>query len=209
MPKFIPVIFAEIIALLCSLPAWSHPVILDVDFKLMDCNLNPIPNIPVSLVFGSKKYWQHPGVGRRFNTNKNGESRFTARVELDKIWHKIPSNYLDNMSSFPHKVEHIMVGAVMEYTSKEAMYVVDIVSLPVWTSMQDKYWVYLADRKGNFTHPVSPQDYGKFRPDPVCVWTGWEPYNCILIKSKHNSDHWTLKVAFKRTPPPIPTPKPN
>jgi hypothetical protein len=189
----------------CS-AAGAETTTLDVHFKLTDIDYKPLPNVPVRLIFGCDNDWQSKDAGRKFATDEKGEAHFTADVVLDKRWRKIPTNFVDSLMSVPHPREHLLAGAALDYMGFNAIYAVDIVCLPGGTTMQDNFTLYAADASGNFTREVDPRNYASLRPDlgrVVLRGPGYEPWDYSLLPTE-DSKHWTLKLAFKKSPPPIP-----
>jgi len=186
----------------------AQTIDLDVSFKLTDIDYKPLANVPVRLVFGSDKDWQNKDAGYKFTTDAKGEATLQTKVILDKVFRKIPTNYIDSLFSLPLPRQHLIAAAELEYMNLPALYAVDIVCLPGGTTMQDDFYLYSRDQDGNFSRRVQPREYGTLRPDLVgyvLQGPGYEPwdYSLLPFESDPPGQHWGLKLAFKRSKAPV------
>jgi hypothetical protein len=188
--------------------AWGQPVTLDVAFKLTDLEYHPLANVPVRLVFGSDADWQGPKAGNRIVTDAKGEARLTANVTLDKRLRKYPTNFWTTLGSLPQTTDHLAVGAELDFADFHWLYVVDLFRFPNTDTMSDGVSVYTADAKGRF---VDKADYDgkawKMRDLKGLVLThpGYDIGDFMLAPDPTDSSgkHWTLKLAFRKAPPPV------
>lgn len=200
----------NLLALAIGSSAFGQAVTLDVSFKLTDIDYKPLPGVPVRLVFACDKDWQSPKSGYRFQTDDKGEAHLTANVTLDKRLRRIPTNFVDSLLSTPKPMDHLSMGAELSYMDFPALYMVDVLLLPDRsTAMQDSFFLYTADQSGNFSHKVWPREYHSVRPDlknVVLRGPGFEPWDYMLqpVPDDATGRKWALKLAFKKTPPPIP-----
>ena len=187
----------------------KDPVALDVHFKLTDLEYQPIANAPVRITFGSDPRWQAPDSGERFVTDANGEHRFTARVTIDKLARKLPTNFLDSLFSRAKMTDHVMAATELEYATYHWLYTVDVCRFPGGDPvMLDATAVYTRDASGAFSNKAEVDAGGWRMADLnglVLTTPGHEPWDYSLQPDEGDAAQrqWTLKLSFKRSPPPI------
>jgi hypothetical protein len=185
------------------------PVALNVHFTLTDLDYKPIPDVAVRVTFGSDPRWQSADSGERFVTDANGEHRFTASVVIDKLARKLPTNFLDSVFSRSKLTDHLMVATELEYATYHWLYTVDLYRFPGGDPvMLDGTAVYTRDATGAFTSKAH-LDEGGWRMAElnglVLTTPGHEPWDYSLQPDDGDpaQQKWTLKLSFKRSPPPI------
>jgi hypothetical protein len=183
-------------------------VSLAVRFKLTDLDGKPIPKTDVRIVFGSDKNWQDANAGQRFVTDANGEHRFTASVVLDRQMKKLPTNYIESLKSAPRPMDHLLVGAELEYATIRWLYALDLFHIPPGDSMLSDRTVWIRDPRGNFTRQPKQDRNGFHLPEMgglVLTGLGHEPSDFALKPddTDPSGGRWTLTLGFKRHPEPI------
>ena len=202
------------LAALCAAP--SPPVVrdeaplvpLDVQFKLTDLDYKPIPGVPVRMAFGPDPAWQAPEAGTRFTTDAAGEFRFTASAAPDEQAKKMPTNFRDSLTARPQPTDHLRIATELPYMTFRWVYVVDL-----WRFrnggdiLNDGVTVYTPDEGGRFTRKAKRIDGGWLMADLkglVLTTLGHEPWDFQLEPSADpKSPGWSLRLAFKRSPPPV------
>lgn len=183
--------------------AAAQTVPLDVSFKLTDLDYKPLSNVPVRIVFASDSGWQGASAGRRIVTDAKGEAHFTANVAIDRKLRKLPTNFVDSLFSTPKSVDHLLVGAEMEYMNFHWLYVVEVVRFQGGDTMLDRFAVYTRDTRGSFTRQIDESPDG-FKPPElgglVLTSPGYQVFDYLL---ERDQNRWKLRLAFRKSPPPI------
>ncbi len=91
-------------------PARAAP--LHVDFKLTDENYQPLPGVPVRLVFGPGD-WRAPDAGTRIVTAADGTAKFTIDAAVDRRWQF--RNIGFTPLSMPIRTDHVSLAAELEF----------------------------------------------------------------------------------------------
>jgi hypothetical protein len=190
-----------------GLPA--RAVDLDVHFRLTDLDYKAIANEPVRVVFGSDADWPAPTSGHQFVTDADGASRFIAHVGLDKQPRKVPTNFADSLVSGTQQTDHLLVAAELRYMTYRWLYAVDVCRFPNGGDvLLDRFAVYTPDASGRFVDQAEEMN-GGWRMKPLngmmLTMPGHEPWDFALQPddSDTSGGHWTLKIAFKRSPAPV------
>jgi len=207
------ILFVIILVFGPSILYWNHslkaqPVTLDVDFTLLDPEGKPLPATSARIVFGSDEGWQNPGTGYRVVTDAEGKAKVSVPVVLDRHWRKMPGGFPYNLLSLPMLTDHLKVGAELEYMNEHWLYTLDLVRFPDGTTMEDDASVYTPDEQGRFTIRSIPRpdewrvqvQGGQFSHGP-----GYFSSDGMLDVDTSNPahPHWTLRVGFKKSPPPV------
>jgi len=191
----------------------AQPVSLEVEFKLTDLEYKPLPGQPVRLVFGDSGDWQSPNAGNRFATDSNGEARFTTQTVIDRRWR--PVNVGFTGLSLPTRTDHLQIAAELEQVvpavnggkdfTFHLLYKMDVDRLPGGDcSTQDFTAVYMPDAQGHFTAKVPPT--GMPVPNSgglVLSGVAYQTWDHMLEPQDPAKTRWKLKLAFKRSPPPV------
>lgn len=194
--------------LACASTAGAQAVTLDVTLRLTDLDCRPLPGIAGRLAFGSDKDWQQPTSGVRFVTTAEGTAQVTARVTLDRRMRKYPSSFVAELLSSPQPTDHLTVAAELTYLEKPWRYVVELYRFPNGDTLQDDFRIYTADAHGAFALPATRVGTDWVMPElhgMVLTTPGYETWDHALSPdaSDPTGRRWTLKLAFKRFPPPI------
>lgn len=189
-------------------PAAAQPVKLEVTFTLTDPDYKPIAGVPVRLVFGSDPQWQAASAGQRFTTDANGVGHVAASVVLEKRWRKAPTNFVGSLVSRPQLTENLMIGAELPYMTYAWLYTVDVARFPAGDVMLDAFAVYTPDAEGRYTRRAREDSSGWKMADldgKILTGPGHVPWDYMLEPEPGDSTRtrWRLKIAFKRSPPPI------
>lgn len=206
-----PAVFIGVLAIVVSVASVSapaQPVALDVAFTLTDLEYHALPGVPVRLVFGSDSDWQAPGAGTRFVTDAKGEANFTANVTLDARQRKYPTNFWSSLGSLPQRTDHVMVAAELDFAGFHWLYAADLYRFPNGDTMTDGLGVRTADAKGRFAYMADYDGKGwKMRDLNGLMLThpGYELGDFGLAPDPADpaKKHWTLKIAFRKSPPPV------
>jgi hypothetical protein len=188
--------------------AQAQPVTLDVTFKLTDLENHPLPNVPARVVFGSDPDWQSAGTGKRVITDAKGEAHFTANVALDQKLRKVPTNFVGSLVSGPQQTDHLAVAAELEFADFHWLYVADLFRFRQGDTMTDGLSVYTPDERGRFVHKAEYDGHAwKMRDLKGLMLThpGYELGDFALAPdpADPSAKRWTLKLAFKKSPPPV------
>jgi hypothetical protein len=182
---------------------------LDVQFRLTDLDYKPIANEPVRVVFGSDPDWRAPTSGHRLVTDAAGASRFTARVTLDKVPRKVPTNFADSLVAGTQQTDHLLVAAELQYMTYRWLYAVDVCRFPSGGDvLLDRFAVYTPDTRGRFVDQAEEMN-GGWRMKPLkgmmLTMPGHEPWDFALQPEGADASggRWTMKIAFKRSPAPV------
>jgi hypothetical protein len=184
-------------------------VSLRVRFTLTDLDYRPIAGAPVRVVFGSDREWQHQGSGHRFITDTKGEHRFDARVSLDRQLRKLPTNFVASLLSKPQPTDHLLIGTELEYATFQWLYTVDVYRFAAGDDvLLDGESIYTRDADGNFTRKAPHDDNGWRMADlkgQALTSPGHQAWNFMLQPDPSDAagTHWTLAMAFKRSPAPV------
>src|SRR5262245_11774688 len=139
---------------------------LAVRFKLTDLDYKPIPQANVRLVFGSDKNWQDANAGTRFVTDANGEYTFTTKVVPDRQMKQKPTNYKDSLTAPPRPMDHLLVGAELEYATFRWRYAIDIFHTPPdGDTMLSGQAIWTRDASGHFTREARQDRDGWHMPE--------------------------------------------
>jgi len=99
--------------LLVLMRGWSaRTVSLDVAFTLTDQNNQPLPGVPVRLVFGGKG-WQSPDAGVRIVTAADGTARFTTAAAVERRWTFVNVGFTG--LSMPVRADHLPVALELAF----------------------------------------------------------------------------------------------
>jgi hypothetical protein len=191
----------------------AQPVSLNVEFKLTDLEYKPLPGQPVRLVFGAGKDWQGPNAGNRFVTDANGQAIFATQVVLERRWTSVPVGFTG--LSKPTRADHLQIAAELERLlpginagkdlTLHQLYKMDIDVLPGGDCATSDFTdVYLPDSQGRFTKAV-PRE-GMAVPNSgglILSGMGYQTWDHQLLPVDDAKTQWKLKLAFKRSPPPV------
>lgn len=183
------------------------PVTLEVHFKLTDLEYHPLPGAAVRLVFGVQPGWQNPDAGRPFVTDANGEYRFRTAAVIDQRLRKKPTNFVSSLLSRRQNTDHVAVAAELEYLGFRRLYALDLYRFPDGTTaLLDGFSVYSLDTLGRFTIPAAHDASGWRMADLnglLLTTPGYEPGD-FLLQPDPASQGWSLRLALKQWPPPMP-----
>jgi hypothetical protein len=191
----------------------AQPVTLDVQFKLTDLEYKPLPGQPVRLVFGAGADWQGANAGSRVVTDANGEADFSTKATLDRRWTSVPVGFTG--ISRPVRADHLQIAAELERLlpgvnagkdlTLHQLYKMDVDVLPGGDCATSDFTdVYMQDAQGRFTRAV-PEE-GLTIPNSgglVLSGIGYRTWDHQLSPVDEAKTHWKLKLAFKRSPPPV------
>ena len=188
--------------------AHAQPVTLEVTYKLTDLEYRPLANVPVRLVFGSDPDWQNAGTGKRVVTDAQGEAHFTTNVTLDTRQRKYPTNFWTSLGSLPQRTDHLTVAAELDFADFHWLYVVDLFRFPQGLMMSDGMNVYTPDARGRFVHKGEYDGKAwKLRDLKGLMLThpGYDIGNFTFEPDAADASgkRWTLKLAFRKSPPPV------
>jgi hypothetical protein len=185
------------------------PVLLDVHFRLTDLDYRPIAGAPVRVAFDDDADWRRPDAGHAFVTDANGEGRFTARVALGTRLRKMPTNFVGSLVSLPQRTKHLRVAAELDWSTFRWRYAVDVYHFPKsGDSLLDGFSVFARDERGWFTREARRAGGGWYLPELgglALTAPGHEPADFTLAPdaSDPSGNRWTLRLAFRRQPPPV------
>jgi hypothetical protein len=172
----------------------AQPVSLVVRFKLTDLDYKPLAGVPVRLVVASDPAWQKPGSGRQVVTDAKGEAEAVLEASLDKSLRKAPSNFVANLLSLPKQTLDLRIAVELVYDGRPGLYAVDIHRFPNGDCMRQGFRVFTADAGGAFTQGGTLVDGAGFTP--------WD-YMLAPDPDDPAGRRWTVKLAFKKQPPPV------
>lgn len=188
----------------------NKSVLLHVDFKITDLGDTPLEGIPVRIVFGSDPRWQEPGSGHRFVTDARGHARFTAEATLDARKRKKPGGFVERLAR-AEVTDHLMAATKLAFLNYRWLYALELFRFPDGTVMLDHGDVYTRDATGRFTRKGERvgmdwkiADLNGLRLTGPGL-PGYDTAEFHLDKSPQDASgrHWTLRLAFKRQPPPV------
>lgn len=188
--------------------AQTAPVPLAVQFKLTDLDYKPIAGVDVRVAFGPDPAWQAPDNGTRFVTDKAGEFKFTASIVVDPQMKKMPTNFMDSLTARAQPTDHLRVAAELPWADFRWVYVVDL-----WrfhsdgTILNEGISIFSRDDAGRFSREAKRKDGGWLIADLKGLALTTSPYdtweNMLDPGDDPKSPRWTLKLGFKRWPPPV------
>lgn len=204
------------VLLVLLMRGWSaRTVALDVEFTLTDQNNQPLPGVPVRLVFGGKD-WQAPDAGVRIVTAANGTARFTAAAVVDRRFTFVNIGFTG--LSMPVRADHLPVALELAFVVPQKsgadvthrwLYTADIDRLPDGDCTSDDLDnVYESGAGSAFTKLVGRNAAGPnfdglvdgFRLDAA----GYKLSDFMLTAPAAGLDQpWHLKLGLKRMPKPI------
>jgi hypothetical protein len=190
------------------LGAAGTPVSLDVQFRLTDLDYKPIPGAAVRLVFGDDPWRQAPTAGHAFTTSATGEARFTVQTAIDTRLKKLPTNFVDSLTSLPKETDHLTVGAELGYAGFRWLYIVDMFRFPQGGDVVSDGLtsLYSRDAQGRFSRKASYDGKAWKIADLnglMLTTAGHDVFDFMLQPQAGLASAWTLKLAFKRYPEPI------
>jgi hypothetical protein len=190
-----------------STQAAGSPVSLDVDFRLTDLDYQPIRGANVRLVFGDEPWRQPASAGAAFTTGPDGDARLTVQTTIDKRLKKLPTNFVDSLTSLPKETDHLTVGAELGYAAFRWLYIVDMFRFPQGGDVSDGLSsLYSRDGQGRFSRKASYDGRAWKIADlngmPLTT-AGHDVYDFRLQPKAGATNAWTLKLAFKRHPEPV------
>jgi len=185
------------------------PVSLDVQFKLTTLDYQPIAAAPVRVTFGAESTWQAPGTGTSFVTDAAGTFRFTSPVTIDTQQKKIPTNFADSLLARPQPADHLLIATELTYVDFPWLYVFELWRFKNGGDvLNEGVSVYTRDDAGRFTRKARHQNSGWLMADLkglVLTTPGHEAWDYLLEPASDAATppKWTLRLAFKRWPPPV------
>jgi hypothetical protein len=203
--------------LLVALRLWpARTVTLDVAFTLTDQNNEPLPDVPVRLVFGGKG-WQAPDAGVRIVTAADGTARFTVAAAVARRWTFVNIGFTG--LSMPVRADHLPVALELAFVVPQKtggdvahrwLYTADIDRLPDGDcSSDDLDTVYDRDTGGAFTKRVGRNAAGPNFDGLVDGWrldaAGYKLSDFMLQApaAATPDEPWHLKLGLKRMPKPV------
>jgi hypothetical protein len=219
------ILFAGFLAAAAALAAvlfvfmrgWSaRTVALDVTFTLTDQNNQPLPDVPVRLVFGGKG-WQAPDAGVRIVTAADGTARFTAAAFLERRFTFVNIGFTG--LSMPLRADHLPIALELAFVVPQKngadvahrwLYTADIDRLPDGDCTSDDLDnVYESGAGGAFTKLVGRNAAGPnfdglidgFHLDAA----GYKLTDFLLTRPAAATPNqpWHLKLGLKRLPKPV------
>ena len=192
-----------------AVQAQGAPAPTDVVFKLTDLEYAAIPGVDVRIAFGPTEAWRARDTGTRFVTDAAGEFRFTTSVVVDEQPKKLPTNFADSLLARPQATDHLRIAAELPYMTFRWVYVVDLWRFRTSGDvLTDGLAVYTPDAAGRFTQEAKRVDGGWLMADLkglALTTPGYEPWDFRLEPggAETSSPRWSLRLAFKRSPPPV------
>ena len=203
--------------LLVAMRGWSaRTIALDVAFTLTDHNNQPLPGVPVRLVFGGKG-WQAPDAGVRIVTAADGTARFTAAAVVGRRFTFVNIGF--TALSMPLRADHLPVALELAFVVPQKtggdivhrwLYTADIDRLPDGDcSSDDLDTVYESGTGGAFTKLVGRNAAG---PNFDGLVDGWRldaagyKLSDFMLKAPDAAapgGPWHLKLGLKRMPKPV------
>ncbi|HTK94670.1 MAG TPA: hypothetical protein VL382_03455 [Terriglobales bacterium] len=194
----------------------AEPVNITVDFRLTPLESNdPLPNVPVRLVFGAAPGWQNKDAGYRFVTDADGRAKFTTTGVVDRRWRMEPVAMTP--LSWPKRSNHIMIAAELDqpvpqkdgtYSHMPWLHTLDLDCDSSQCATSDIVWIYTRDAQGNFTRPVeyvgepsslsAPELNGMLLGGP-----GYKAADFWLSTDDPQRKQWDVKLVLQRRPPPV------
>jgi len=205
------------VALLVLMRGWSaRTIALDVDFKLTDQNNQPLPGVPVRLVFGGKG-WQAPDAGVRIVTAAGGTARLTTAAVVYRRFTFVNIGFTG--LSMPVRADHLPLALELAFTVPQKngadimhrwLYTADIDRLPDGDCTSDDLDnVYDVGAGGAFTKLIGRNAAGPnfdglvdgFRLDAA----GYKLSDFMLTApdAATPGEPWHLKLGLKRMPKPV------
>jgi hypothetical protein len=191
-----------------TVQAQTSTVPLDVEFKVTDLDYKPIAGVPVRVAFGPGTAWQAPDNGTRFVTDASGLFRFTASATLEEQPKTKPTNWVDSLTAKAQPTDHLRVATELPWAGFNWVYVLDL-----WrfrsdgTVLTQGMSLYSRDEAGRFTREARRSADGWLIADLkglVLSALGYDAWQNMLDPGDDpKSSHWTLKLAFKQSPPPV------
>jgi hypothetical protein len=203
--------------LLVAMRFWpARSVALDVAFTLTDLNNQPLPGVPVRLVFGGKG-WQARDAGVRIVTAADGTARFTTAAAIDRRWTFVNIGFTG--LSMPVRADHLPIALELAFVVPQKnggdvvhrwLYTADIDRLPDGDCTSDDLDnVYDRDGGGAFTKLIGRNGAGPnfdglvdgFRLDAA----GYKLSNFMLTApaAAPPDQPWHLKLGLVRKPKPV------
>jgi hypothetical protein len=207
-----------VVALLLLLERASSgdTVPLAVAFKLTDDKYQPLPGVPVRLVFGSKD-WQAPDAGVRVVTGEDGTARLTVQAVIDRRWRS--TNIGFTPLRMPYRADHVALAIELVFVTPRRggddvvhrwLYTADIDRLPDGDcSTDDLDKVYAAGPDGAFTQFIGENAAGPNFDGLVDGFrlssAGYKLWEFMLTRpdSASQDKTWSLKLGLMRKPKPV------
>jgi len=189
---------------------------LDVSFKLIDDDNQPLAGVPVRLVFGIED-WRAPDAGVRLVTDQDGSARFTTPAAVSRRWSSTNIGFTG--LSMPFRGDHLAVAAELVFvtpkrgggdTEHRWLYTADIHRLPDGDcNTVDLDKVYAAGPDGRFTKLVGRNAAGPNFDGRVDGWrlssAGYRMCGYMLsrIATTGGGTAWHLELALMRKSKPV------
>jgi len=193
----------------------ARTVALDVEFTLTDLNNQPLPNVPVRLVFGGKG-WQAPDAGVRIVTAADGTARFTTAASVARRWTFVNIGFTG--LSMPVRADHLPIALELAFVVPQKngpdivhrwLYTADVDRLPDGDcSSDDLDNVYDLGTGGAFTRLIGRNAAG---PNFDGLVDGWRldaagyKLSDFMLKAPDAAtpdQPWHLKLGLRRMPKP-------
>jgi hypothetical protein len=182
---------------------------LEVEFKLTDLDYKPIASVPVRVTFGPSASLQDPDSGTRFVTSAAGDFRFSTTAPVEAQPKTPPTNFVDSLSARPQPADHLVIAAELPYLTFRWLYVGEVWRFRNGDVLTEGVSVYTPDERGHFTRKtLRSKDGGWLMADlkGLALTTPghdmWD-YKLEPAGSAAAPTGWKLRLAFKRSPPPI------
>ena len=203
--------------LFVAMRGWSaRTVALDVAFTLTDQNNQPLPGVPVRLVFGGKD-WQAPDAGVRIVTAADGTARITTAAVVDRRITLVNIGFTG--LSMPVRADHLPLALELAFVVPQKngadivhrwLYTADIDRLPDGDCTSDDLDnVYDLGTGGAFTKRIGRNAAGPnfdglvdgFRLDAA----GYKLSDFTLAApdTATPGEPWHLKLGLVRKPKPV------
>lgn len=203
--------------LLVAMRFWpARSVALDVAFTLTDQNNQPLPGVPVRLVFGGKD-WQAPDAGARIVTAADGTARFTTAAVVERRLTFVNIGFTG--LSMPVRTDHLPIALELAFTVPQKaggdvvhrwLYSADVDRLPDGDCTSDDLDnVYDVGTGGAFTKLIGRNAAGPnfdglvdgFRLNAA----GYKLSDFMLRApaAAAPGEPWHLKLGLKRMPKPV------